>query len=245
MLRRSAKGQHPDSVRAVENFRKHGVPIGEEHFIQSEYTDGMSLIPWARSLNIAACLAQKADYIFIVDDDVWWRREDVAAAIKPQLPIVGFPVMLKTQDPKTRTLNYSVFPGEPWVDPDKEFRHVPRIGTGAMLVKAEVFHALQKRRPWFAAKGYNAMRPELPIQDHTYDYFPVGVRDIDGTQAYVGEDYGFCIEAASAGYPSFASGTSITAHMIAGETDGYLCDMRQVRALRASGKVTEGAAFAL
>lgn len=244
-IRRSPTSQHPDSRRAFENIRKFGVPIKQGHQIQTEFTDGMSLVPWARNLNVAACLAHGADYIFIVDDDVWFRREDIASAIEADLPIIGMPVMLKTPDPKSRTLNYSVFPGEKWIDPDKDWRHVPRIGTGAMLVKAEVFYALQKRRPWFQASGYASFRPELPIEKHTYDYFPVGVRELDGMQAYVGEDYGFCIEAEGAGYPTFAHGTSMTAHMVAGEADGYLCDMVDIRRRAKAGQIDEAPAFCL
>jgi hypothetical protein len=243
MCRRHPDSQHPDNKRAYENLRKFGLPIGVDHHLIFEFVDGMSLLPWARSLNIAACLGQGADYIFIVDDDVWFRREDIASAIKSDLPIVGFPVFLKTEDINCRTLNYSVLPGDKFVDPDKDFRHVARIGTGAMLVKAEVFRALQKTRPFFLCEGFQSMRPEFKIQENCYDYFPTGVRDLDGAPRYIGEDYGFCMEAASVGYPAFAHGTSVTAHMIAGHDDGFLCDMNQMRYRASIGDLPEGKVF--
>jgi hypothetical protein len=246
MCRKHPAYQHADNVRAIENIRDYGIPIREDHEVVAEYTDGMSLIPWARSLNVAAALAHDPDYIFIIDDDVWFRKEDIASAIESKLPIVGLPVMLKTQDIRTRTMNYAVFPGDPFIDLEKDFRHIPRIGTGALLVKAEVFHALKKTRPWFHADGYAKMRPDLPkIQENVYDYFPCGVQDVDGKPRYVGEDYGFCIEANKVGYPTYQHNFSMTAHMILGEPDGYLCDMLQMRRMAAEGKMVEGEVHAI
>lgn len=243
MCRRHPDSQHPDSVKAFENLECWGLPLQKDHFIIREFVDGMSLLPWARSLNIAGCLSQQPDYIFIIDDDVWFRREDIVSAIQSGLPIVGFPVMLKTQDLSVRTLNYATFPGEPFIDPDKDFRQVARIGTGAMLVKAEVFYALQKTRPFFQCEGFQSMRPHLPIQQHCYDYFPTGVRDLDGVPVYIGEDYGFCMEAMDAGYPTFAHGMSVTAHMIDGHNDGYLCDMVDMRGRVRRGEIKQGKVF--
>lgn len=246
MLRRREETQHPLSVALMQQIMTNGFPLGYDHQVQVEYLNGMSLVPWARCLSVACCLAGDCDYVLIADDDVWFRQEDVAHAIQQGLPIVSFPVMLKTENfREARVLNYSVYPDEPYVT-DEEYRHVPRAGTGLMLVKAEVFLKLQQTRPRFEAVGFSAMRPEIPVQAHCYDYFPVGVRDIDGKQAYVGEDYGFCCEAASAGYPTFISGRSVTAHMVSNDHNGsYVCDMNALRQAAREGKVNEAERSAL
>jgi hypothetical protein len=245
MCRRHPDSQHPDNKRAIENLKDRGFPIRWDHEIFGEFTDGMSLLPWARSLNVAACLAQGADYIFILDDDVWFRREDIADAINSGLPIVGLPVMLKTQNLRSRTMNYSTLDGEPFIDVDKDFRQIKSIGTGAMVVKAEVFRALQKTRPYFLADGFQSFRPHLPIQENCFDYFPTGVQDIDGKPRYIGEDYGFCFSAMSVGYPTFCHNGSMTAHMISGVPNGYLCDMIQMRKWVREGTLVQGEAFNL
>lgn len=171
---------------------------------------------------------------------------DVAAAIKSELPIVGFAVQIKTKDQGSKALNYASFPDEPHVT-DDEWRHIPRIGTGALLVKREVFIGLQKTRPWFPAKGFNELRgKDIPIQEHTYDYFPAGVRELDGVPCYCGEDYGFCTEADAIGYPTFLYAGAVTAHMMReGNNEGLICDMNEIRKMTREGKLSEGERFAL
>lgn len=237
--RRGNLEQHPESKRAVDDFLRRGcLGLEFDHRTQVEYVDFMTILPWARAMSVAACLAHGADWIVIADDDVWFRSHDIASSINNGLPITGFAVPLRSSNEDTAVMNYTVFTGEKLVDPDKDWRHIVAIGCGALVVKRDVFLAMQKHRPKFTPGAFAKKYGDLPIADHLYDYFPMGVRDLEGQPHYVGEDYGFCFEAQKAGYPIFLNGTAVTAHMF-GETKGLRLDYKEIREHCRTAQITE------
>lgn len=248
---RDFKKAHPEYIRARDHLLKNGLAMPKQQYqIRFVPVEGLSLLPMARSLLASACLAFGADYIFMVDDDIFFRSEDIRAAILSDLPIVGFPCLLREEEspdngPKTHTLNYSVFPDEPQIMPDKDWRQIAAIGTGAILIKREVFIAMQRHRPWFRSDMWVDTFKEAgyDVDPHTYDYFPTGVRELRGSPRYVGEDYGFCHEAQTAGYPIYLYGSSVTCHFHG--SHGVLCDYASVRDLARKGVVQEGVAVCL
>lgn len=191
-----------------------------------------SMLPMARSLLVAIALAEGADYVLWVDDDIWWRVEDVCEAVRSKLAIVGFPCFHKPEPDGTRQfkLNYDILDNDPIVEPDLDFRHVLMIGTGAMVVKAEVFRAQQRVAKKFRKDEFVAMcPPHLPVADNLYEYFRCGVTRMKGDDYYCGEDVSWCLDADKVGYPTFMYCRSVTAHMLRGTENGSLCDYLQIR----------------
>ncbi len=215
---RGLEGCHPEfiksrdavmGVEAQEAFKAAGITG-----IDFCYLPKVSALPIARCLLTAVALAKGAEITFWVDDDIAWRWQDVLMAIKSGLPIVGFPCLHKpdeTGQPGT-TLNYDVLGDEPICDPDKDWRQVQMIGTGAMLVRSYVYETMKKRRPHFIKIDFEHQLKELDIRSHTYDFFPSQVRDVRGFSCYVGEDVGFCMEADAAGFPVIMYCRSVTTH---------------------------------
>lgn len=228
---------HPDHRRAKDRMLNHQdalmqlKAVGIDHIV-FRHIERCSMLPMVRSLLAAIALAEDADYIFWVDDDIWWRVEDVCEAVRSDLPIVGFPCFHKPEPDGRREfkLNYDILDGDPVVDPDKDWRHVLMIGTGAMVVKAEVFRAQQRVTKKFRKDEFVALCPPgMPVVEHLYEYFDCGVREMKGDAFYCGEDVAWCLDVAKLGYPTFMYCRSVTAHMLRGSEYGSLCDYLKIR----------------
>jgi len=228
---RGIDGCHPEYHNAKMRLfnsmdQLNAVGVTEMKFRHVEYC---SMLGLARNLLVAVALSEDADITFWVDDDVWFRVEDLCAAIASRLPIVGFPCFHKPEnDGQVHfRLNYDIFDNEPIVEVDKDWRHVKMVGTGAMMVRSEVYRAMQRRAPSFTKPDFEAQMQPLVLGPHLYDYFPIGVREHKDKRYYCGEDVGFCYEAGAAGYPVHLYCAGVTAHM-RGQF-GAICDYRAIR----------------
>lgn len=233
------EGAHPDHKLAKERMLSHPDALAQLKAVGIEtvlfrHIERCSMLPMARSLLVAIALAEDADYVLWVDDDIWWRVEDVCAAVASKLPIVGFPCFHKPEPDGSRPfrLNYDIFDGEAVVETDKDWRHVLMIGTGLMLVKTEVFRAQQRVAQKFIKPDFEAICP-ADIQPHVtrnmYEYFSGGVRPMKGDNYYCGEDVIWCMDADKVGYPVMMYCRGVTAHMLRGSTLGSLCDYARIR----------------
>jgi hypothetical protein len=201
------------------------------------YLEWCSMLPLARNMLVAVALAEKADITFWIDDDIWTRVEDLATLINSRLPIVGMPCLHKP-DEKGEVhfrLNYDIFDGDPVVDVEKDWRSVRMVGTGALLVRSEVYLAMQKRQQHFIKPDFTKQLPTLDVEPHLYDYFITGPRHMKGKVYYCGEDVGFCHDAAAVGYPTFMYCSGLTAHF-ARNGFGAMCDYRLIREQVLTGK---------
>jgi hypothetical protein len=225
-----AHSKHREAAHAMHHAEIKGrmAAAGISHYAH-RYMNGCSMLPLARSLLAATALAFEADYIFWADDDIFWRAEDVISAVQSGLPIVGFPCFHKPEDDGQVhfRLNYDPLDGDEYVEKEKDWRQVLMVGTGAMLVKAEVFHALKRTRPHFQNPEYAKAFPNINAGPHLHDYFPTGVRDLHGIPVFCGEDVSFCLEADKVGYPVMLHGNSVTIHC-RGDL-GAICDYAAIR----------------
>ncbi len=227
------EGCHPQHKAAKQRFLSpqaqqmlFDVGITEVKFRHVEHC---SMLPLARNLLVSVALAEDADYTLWVDDDIWFRIEDIVAGIASTLPIVAYPCFHKPDPDGTAhfRLNYDIFDNEPIIDIEKDWRQVRMCGTGLMLVKAEVYHAMKKRTVQFTKPDFESQLQPLNLAPHLYDYFPGGPRELRGKVYYCGEDVGFCAEASASGYPVFMYCNGITAHM-RGQY-GATCDYKFIR----------------
>lgn len=239
---RGEKLANPEHIRAKDEMvsevgleRLWNVGVTEVHV---QYLERCSLVPLARNSLAAIALARGMDLIFWADDDIWWRTEDVATAVWSGHPIVGFPCFSKPIEGSFGiSLNHKVRNGDPVIEPDNDWQEVLACGTGAMLTRIEVFRTLKGSRPRFRHRSFErAIEAALncpPLEPHLHDYFPTGVRDMNGERIYVGEDIGFCLAARDAGIVTRLHGRSVTAHM--NPNNGVVCDFLEVRKSFARG----------
>jgi hypothetical protein len=228
------EGCHPAHKDAKQRLLQMGEALASVGITQVRFrhVEHCSMLPLARDLLVSLALAEEADYTLWVDDDIWFRVEDIVAGIASTLPIVAYPCFHKPEPDGTMhfRLNYDIFEGEPIIDADKEWRQVRMCGTGLMLVKTEVYRAMQKRTVQFTSPDFEARMLNqygLTVGPHLFDYFVSGPRDMRGKVYFCGEDVGFCAEASAAGYPVFMYCSGITAHM-RGQF-GATCDYRAIR----------------
>lgn len=228
---------------AIESMRTVGrsalMSVGISH-VELRYLEFCSMLPLARNLLAAIALAESADITFWVDDDIWFRTEDLVTAIASQLPIVGLPCLHKPDQNGEMhfNLNYDIFDNEMTVDPDKDWRPVRMIGTGMMIVRTEVYRAMQRRAVKFKKPDFTKQMPNINVEPELYDYFKAGPREMKGSTYYCGEDVGFCHDAAAVGYPTFMYCSGVTGHFSRAGF-GAMCDYWAIReAVRAgSAKV--------
>jgi hypothetical protein len=91
---------------------------------------------------IAAQAVKKGcEYLFFVDDDMILPKEALERLLVAQKDIIGGVYMTKYE---IQDYVYELLPG---TKPGKDIFEVAAIGTGAMLIKTEVFKKLPQ--PWF------------------------------------------------------------------------------------------------
>ena len=94
---RDLERAHPEYVRARDSLLKNGLALPKDYQLAYRYVEGLSILSQARALITSLCLASGADYIFMVDDDIFFRPEDLRAAVLSGLPIVGLPCLLREE----------------------------------------------------------------------------------------------------------------------------------------------------
>lgn len=82
-----------------------------------------------------------ADYLFFVDDDMILPKEALERLLEANKDIIGGVYLTKYE---VQAPVYELLPG---TQPEKDIFQVAAIGTGAMLIKTDVFKRLPQ--PWF------------------------------------------------------------------------------------------------
>jgi hypothetical protein len=81
------------------------------------------------------------DYLFFVDDDMILPKDTLERLLEASKDIIGGVYLTKYE---VQDYVYELLPG---TQPDKDIFEVAAIGTGAMLIKCDVFRKLPQ--PWF------------------------------------------------------------------------------------------------
>jgi hypothetical protein len=135
-----------------------------------------SLLPTQRTEMVREALAWGATHLLMLDDDMAFPMELVALLVRHNLPVVAANCATKAIPPEPTARGLDGCPCYTRKS-SRGVERVSRVGTGIMMVKAEVFQQLAE--PWFA----------IPWEEKT--------------GGYVGEDVFFCRRLAEAGIGLF------------------------------------------
>ena len=157
-----------------------------------------SLIQRARNTIAWHFLNTDSSHLMFIDADQKFRPADIARMIKADKGIIGGCVPMKGinwdrvrqgavlnhPDLSKLTGHFNITPLESheMKDPEEPFQ-VKHIGTGFMLIKREVFAALQQHVDY-----YNSHGNTIPAGEKIYNFFSAEVVDHE----LLSEDYHFC-----------------------------------------------------
>lgn len=159
---------------------------------------GSSILHMARNVLVAQALAQGADKIIFIDDDVSWTTNGFERLVTAPEHIVGGVYQKKPHNPYAPAqMAVSALP-DGMVPNFHGLCEVDGAATGFLRIDREVFEAMkancQKIEDDF-------LKPEEA--KHLYEYFAFG-KLIKNEKTYAhGEDYFFCHRAREAGYKTF------------------------------------------
>lgn len=192
-----------------------------------------SILPLARNQLVAEALIKKADRLLFIDDDISWRPQDIEAMIATDRDIVHAPYFLRTAG--TPVLSYNREPGQSLLGSgDDDLMQVRQVATGLTLIKASVFSSLA-RDPRVEAFKDSYIAKKFPGKGMIHDFFPMGVREIDGEPMYAGEDVCFSLLAGAAGWKMFVYRNGVVGHHHG--SVNLVCDFKQLRRDVANGVI--------
>lgn len=166
---------------------------------------GDSLVCRARNRIAKAFLEDpKATHLLFIDTDLIFSPEHVARLISHDLPLVCgcYP---KKQPGLDWVLN--TLPGEER-DPATGLQRVRYAGTGFMLIRRDVFEAIDRIFPEIRYQPDDG-EPEEGVYR---DFFRVGPCVAGGRRRYLSEDWYFCEMAQQAGIPTFVDTNVVLKH---------------------------------
>lgn len=136
-----------------------------------------TLIDDNRNILAESGLENGATHVLFLDTDMRFPGDALNRLLAHDKPIVGINYLTRSARPLKTTAKKN---GELiWTLPESSgLEEVDGCGCGVLLIKAEVFRALEK--PWFAFGGIDPT-----------------------TKRRLGEDYYFCAKAREAGFPVF------------------------------------------
>lgn len=196
-----------------------------------------SLIPRARNWFANLCLfatdsnGKKYSHLMFIDADISFDSKDVIAMLQVDKPIVVLPYAGKGIDwsnvvkavKKGATADQLPhFIGNPVIGfEDRPFTvneptSVQAAGTGAMLIKTEVFERLAEAHPeWKYTPGppearYRASHSPSDNHSEAFDFFQIGVDP--KTRIYLSEDYFFVQAARELGFETILLPWAQTGH---------------------------------
>lgn len=151
---------------------------------------GDSLVSRARNRIAAAFLASDCTHLLFLDSDLIFSPEHIARLVAHDLPIVAglYP---KKQKELGWVCNMLDTPKEP----EGDLQEVKYAGTGCLMIAREVFEEIL-RFQW--AEEYDPDDGDEP--GVKWDFFAVGVVELDGRRRYLSEDWFFCERARICGY---------------------------------------------
>lgn len=98
-----------------------------------------------------ALKSEQTTHILFIDDDQMFPADTLERLIARDKPIIGANIVRKEANPRTNSRNKApegVDGGVCWTKPsDTGIKEVDYVGTGLMLIKREVFEAMND--PWF------------------------------------------------------------------------------------------------
>lgn len=159
---------------------------------------GSSLIHMSRNVLVAQALAQKADKIVFIDDDVSWTNNGFERLVLGPQHIVAGVYQKKPHTPHAEPeMALSVNPGG--LVPDfTGLCEVDAAATGFIRIDAEVF---EKLKTTCQKIEDNSLHPDEAV--HMYEFFSFGKLIKDGKVYVHGEDYAFCHKAREVGYKTY------------------------------------------
>lgn len=159
---------------------------------------GSSLIHMSRNVLVAQALAQKADKIVFIDDDVSWTNNGFERLVLAPQKIVAGAYQKKPHNPYVEPeMAISVMP-EGLVPDYTGLCEVDGAATGFIRIDAEVFEKLKASCQ--KIEDDNLKPSEQP---HMYEFFSFGKMIKDGKVYVHGEDYSFCHKAREAGFKTY------------------------------------------
>lgn len=143
---------------------------------------------------------EDATHLLFIDADQKFRVDDIVKMLKADKGVIGGAVPMKginwdsvregakNHHPDLSRVagyfNLNKLEGHEMVDPETPFQ-VKHIGTGFMLIKREVFEAMQEEVDWYVT---DEKRLTVAKPDKIYDFFQV--KNVDNE--LLSEDYFFC-----------------------------------------------------
>lgn len=181
-------------------------------FIQGGYSG----LAKDRGVIASFALRNGFDKLFMVDSDQSWKWEDCKKLLDSEKPIIGGMVALKHYPVQ---LNFTHLPTDKrffeaegdvttpqaikrWrnYNEGKDEMQVAAVGTGFVVIDVKVLAEMVVQKtvqPFLFIEKRDGRRVKVKC----WDFFATG--PIDGN--YYGEDYGFCIQAARAGFSSWVN----------------------------------------
>jgi hypothetical protein len=168
---------------------------------------GSSLLHMARNTLVAQALAEKADKIVFVDDDVSWTNGGFERLILAPEHIVAGVYQKKPHNPHASPeMAVSINP-EGLLPNHNGLCEVDGAATGFLRIDAEVFEALKPHCPKIHDDGLKPHEVE-----HLFEFFSFGKMIKDGRVYVHGEDYAFCYKARDAGFKTYIEPTILLGH---------------------------------
>ncbi len=159
---------------------------------------GSSLLHMARNTLVAQALAQKADKIIFIDDDVSWTNNGFERLVLAPEHIVAGVYQKKPHNPYSPAeMAVSVLP-EGMTPNHNGLCEVDGAATGFLRIDAEVFEKMKAICPKIHD---DSMKPDEI--EHLYEFFSFGKLIKDGKVYVHGEDYSFCHKAREAGFRTY------------------------------------------
>jgi hypothetical protein len=155
-----------------------------------------SLVTRARNTAVANFLNQKeATHLIFIDVDQGFEPWHILLLLQDDLPIVTAPVALKTIPLR---FNINLLKGE--TVNENGLVKTARAGTGAMVIKREVFETLNNHTA--VIKYSDDINGGFGIDPSYFrTYFNTAVKtDEDGQTRFMSEDFDFCEKAKEMGY---------------------------------------------
>jgi hypothetical protein len=174
-------------------------------------------------------------HLLFVDADSGFEADDILTLVRAAKPIAGLPYSRKeinwAQIQRAAVSGVPAkflreYAGTPVLYADGPLAvdglaPVKRIGTGMMLVQADVFRALAAAHPEWRYK-----QDTLPGREFSFDFFQMGINP--ETLRYRSEDYFFCDHALELGFQTFVLSSARTAHT---GSYPYLLNLRAITSL--------------
>lgn len=170
---------------------------------------GCSDLPGARNGLIARALAQGADKIVMIDDDISWNSDDFPKLVLGPAPIMAGAYQKRPHHPFEKPeMAISLFEHGMVAD-ERGLIEVEGAATGFMRVDREVFEAM---KPHCEKYDDKSLTPEENA--HLHMFFAWGWMEKEGQRYRRGEDYNFCERARGLGFKTVVDPTIKLGHHV-------------------------------